>query len=630
VLLQELKRRLLEPPECLPRCAEIPRLAVSASATELMLLLEIDATAAVALPLPGAADGWLPLELSLDGTPLPNLRRGGDGVLLAPVPAGRHRLALSGPLPGAGRSGADQVEIPLPLRPRLVEARVAAPWQLEGVDADGRPGEQLRLLREAPAAASGPAETFDEPGVLPPLLQVTRTLRLGLDWSVSTEVARLSPAPPPVTLRVPLIPGEAVNTPGLHVDDARVLVSLPPGRTKLAWSSTLTPVDRLTLTAATDPRLTEVWRLEVSPVWHLSTSGLAAVQNLGAADRWLPTWRPWPGERLELALSRPAGVPGPTLTLDRSLYRAQPGRRGTDAALELRLRSSQGGRHRILLPAGAELTRFTVDGQQRPLALQDRSLDLPLVPGSQAIELGWREPTVLTAAYRPAAVALGTAGVNATTRVELGRDRWLVWTGGPGIGPAVLFWGLLVVLAMAAAVLARSRLTPLGFTGWLLLGVGLSQAGVWVAALVTLWLFALGLRRRLGEHTPPVWFNLAQVGLALLSVIALTALVLAVEQGLLGDPSMQVAGNDSTATSLNWYQDRHGPRTAAVSVISVPIWVYRALMLAWALWLAWRLLDWLRWGWQGFAEPALWRRSEGRRTKRGTAAADGDLSVDLD
>ena len=61
---------------------------------------------------------------------------------------------------------------------------------------------------------------------------------------------------------------------------------------------------------------------------------------------------------------------------------------------------------------------------------------------------------------------------------------------------------------------------------------------------------------------------------------------------------------------LNWYQDRGGPGLPQVSVISVPMWVYRALMLAWALWLALRLLDWLRWGWEGFSQPVLWRGAE--------------------
>lgn len=602
-LLRELKERLLKPPECLPRCAEIPRMGVVVSGDALRLLLEVDAAAAVALPLPGSADGWQATEMRWNGASLPGLRRDTDGALLTPLPAGRHRLMLSGPLPDT-----EQVDIPLPLRPRQVTARIAAPWQLEGVDADGRPGDQLRLVRGRPAAASDGEEEKNQARALPALLRVTRELRLGLDWTLETRVERLSPAEAAISLRLPLVPGEAVTTPGRQVANGRLLVSLPPGRQRMRWSSTLEPVDRLTLTAATDPRLTEVWRLQVSPIWHLEASGVPAVQNLGAAERWLPTWRPWPGERLVLEFARPAGVAGPTLTLDRSVYRVTPGRRATDASLELGLRSSQGGRHAIRLPAGAELLRFTVDGEARPLALQGRTLELPLVPGRQEVSVAWRVPTPLRDVYRPASLELGTPGVNARTQVELGRDRWLLWTAGPGIGPAVLFWGLLIVLALAAAVLARSPLTPLGFTSWLLLGVGLSQAGAWAGALVILWLFALGLRRRLGEDGPPWQFNLAQVGLALLSVVALAALIGAVQQGLLGDPAMQVAGNGSSASSLNWYLDRHAPQTAPVTVVSAPIWVYRALMLAWALWLAWRLLDWLRWGWRGFTEPTLWRQ----------------------
>ena len=594
-LLTDLKQRLLEPPECLPRCAEIPRLVLDASATELRLLLAVDAAAAVALPVPGSRDGWSPTIVELDGQPRDGLRSGDNGGLVASVPAGRHLLLLVGPLPRV-----DQVDLPLPLQPRLLEATLDPAWQLEGVAADGRPGDQLRLLRQRRAASAGAdADPAQDQGSLPPLLRVIRTLRFGLDWTVVSEVERLSPASAPVTLRVPLIPGEAVNSPGLQVDGGRILVSLPPGSRRMGWSSSLQAVDRLSLTAADDPRLSEEWRLEVSPLWHLTAEGVPPVQNLDASAKWLPTWRPWPGETLQLALSRPIGVPGPTLTLDRSRYQVTPGRRASEARLELDLRSSQGGRHRIQLPADAELTAYTVDGQQRPLALQDGALDLPLTPGSQQIVIGWREPTRLQTLFRPAAVQLGTPGVNADTVIQLGRARWVLWTSGPGIGPAVQFWGLLAVLAIFAAVLSRSRLTPLGFVDWLLLGIGLSQVGVWVGGLVAIWLFALGLRRRLDPGMAAWRFNLTQLGLVVLSIAALLALLVALQQGLLGSPEMQIAGNGSTATSLNWYLDRQAPETATVTVVSAPIWAYRALMLIWALWLAWRLLGWLRWGWQG-------------------------------
>ena len=631
-LLDELRQRLLEPPDCLPRCGEIPRALVEVGDEALRLSLVVDALEPVALPVPGTAEGWSPDTVALDGAPLDVLRRTADGTLLAPVPTGRHLLVLTGPVPSSG-----QLDIPLPLRPHQLEAQLQPPWQLEGVGADGRPGDQLRLLRPPAETADGSGTGADagvdaNAGALPPLLRISRELRFGLDWTVETRAERLSPPVGPVALPVPLLPGEAVNTPGLQVNDGRLLVSLPPGRDAIRWTSMLPPVDRLTLRATDDPRLTEVWRLAVSPLWHLDTEGIAPVQNLSAADRWLPTWRPWPGERLELMLTRPVGVPGPTLTLDRSNLTLTPGRRATDATLEITLRSSQGGRHRILLPEGAELTRYTVDGQPRPLSLQGRALDLPLVPGSQRIQLDWRAPGGLSSLYRPAALDLGTPGVNADTRVLLGADRWLLWASGPGVGPAVLFWGLLIVLALLAVILGRSRLTPLGWLDWLLLGVGLSQVTPWLAVLVVLWLFALGLRRRLGADTPRWRFNLAQAGLVLLSAAALWALLVAVQQGLLGSPEMQVAGNGSSATSLHWYLDREPAATSPVTVVSTSIWGYRGLMLAWALWLAWRLLGWLRWGWQGFAEPELWRPGPPRPAKKPTPeepASGHQLSVDL-
>jgi hypothetical protein len=151
---------------------------------------------------------------------------------------------------------------------------------------------------------------------------------------------------------------------------------------------------------------------------------------------------------------------------------------------------------------------------------------------------------------------------------------------------------------------------------WLLLGLGLSQAGVWSGLLVVGWLFALGLRARLDRDLPPWRFNLLQTGLMLLSLSALAALVAAVHQGLLGPPEMQIAGNGSTAGRLGWYQDRSGPELPQVWVISVPIWVYRVLMLAWALWLTLRLIGWLRWGWKGLASPVLWREVRLRLPRR--------------
>jgi hypothetical protein len=100
-------------------------------------------------------------------------------------------------------------------------------------------------------------------------------------------------------------------------------------------------------------------------------------------------------------------------------------------------------------------------------------------------------------------------------------------------------------------------------------------------------------------------------------------LVVALQQGLLGLPEMQIAGNGSTSTILRWYQDRSGPLLPQAWVVSVPILIYRGLMLAWALWLAFRLLGWLRWGWQGMSEPVLWREVRLELPRRGKSSHVG-------
>ena len=42
--------------------------------------------------------------------------------------------------------------------------------------------------------------------------------------------------------------------------------------------------------------------------------------------------------------------------------------------------------------------------------------------------------------------------------------------------------------------------------------------------------------------------------------------------------------------------------------ISVPLLVYRVAMLLWALWIAFALLRWLRWGFRAFIQGGLWRK----------------------
>ena len=237
---------------------------------------------------------------------------------------------------------------------------------------------------------------------------------------------------------------------------------------------------------------------------------------------------------------------------------------------------------------------------------------MTLRPGSQEWELGWREPRGATTwLYRTPAIDLGMPSVNAEITLTPSPGRWTLLAGGPRLGPAVLFWPLLAVFAGVAVALGRfstaTNWTPLGTRQWMLLGVGLTQLSVGGAALVASWLLALGWRRRSGTDVPGLWFDAVQVGLVVFTGIALLTLFVAIQQGLLGAPEMQIAGNGSHAGMLQWYQDRAGPLLPEPWLVSVPMLAYRAAMLGWALWLALRLVGWLRWGWESFSAGELWR-----------------------
>ncbi len=607
-LLNELKARLLAPPDCHPQCAEIPRLALTASPQALRLDLEIDAQERVGIPLPAQAGQWLPSRVEIDGQPAQALMRGDGGHPWILVEAGRHRVSLAGALPAR-----DRIALPLPLKPRHVTA-ASAGWRVSGIGDNGVPEVQLQLIRETIADGGVGAALEESPPsmALPPFLEVERTLLLGLSWRVETRLRRLTPADAPVRVEIPLMPGEAVLTPGLKVTDGRLTANLPAGQDELIWESKLEPRDLLTLTAPATLDWNEIWRLDASPIWHVEFEGLAPVHHQGPAGQWRPEWRPWAGETLSLDISRPTGAPGASLTLDASELRLRPGDRSTEASLKLILRASRGGRQPVTLPEGAELQSVTLDGVAQPIRLEEGLVLLPVHPGTQEAVLTWIQDTGIGTQLRGPEIGLGAASVNATTRIELGQDRWVLWLGGPSLGPAVLFWSLIPLIVLVAIGLGRLRLSPASPWQWGLLLLGLSQAPPMGAIVVAGWLLALAWRGAKGQGLSNGAFNAVQIGLVLLSLQALSVLGAAVAEGLLGQPAMQISGNGSIATHLVWYQDRSADTLPQPWVISVPLWVYRILMLAWALWLANSLLNWLRWGWGCFTADGLWRKSSRR------------------
>jgi hypothetical protein len=599
-LIKELREKLLAPPDCLPRCADISRLRILASPNSLQLRLEAHADADTAIPLPCGAQQWLPNQVLVDGAPAAGLLRDGSGGLWLQLAKGVHQVTMEGSL-----AARDTVQLPFPLRPRHVDAELQG-FTLDGLGADGEPRESVLLTRVSRHSGS----TAEEPaGGLPPFVRVERTLQLGLSWQIETRVSRAGPSSAPVLVAVPLLEGESVTQGEVPVEKGAALVNLGPQTNEFVFGSALKEQAALVLHAPAASAQIQVWRLNLGPQWHATLGGIPVVSQLDEGARWLPEWHPWPGEKVTLALEKPAGTDGQTLTLDGSALTVAPGIRATDSTLTMRLRASRGGQQLVRLPEGAVLQRVEIDGQTQPIRLEGREIKLPIHPGTQTVSTVWREPRGMGTRFTTSAIDVGTRGVNGSLEVSLPEGRWLLFVGGPRLGPAVLIWGVVIALALIAYGLARVPLTPLGTGHWFLLALGLTQAPLQIGVIIAGWFFFSGLRKRFSaEFVKSGLFHLGQITLAVWTIAALVSLFVAVERGLLGHPDMQVAGNGSSNLLLRWYQDRTMAVLPTAWVISIPLLAYRVLMLAWALWLAYSLITWLRWGWECFSKGGYWRK----------------------
>ncbi len=610
-MLQELHDRLLAPPVCGEECASIDTCVFAFDGELFSLELTVHASTETAVPLPGGNRTFS--AIFVDDKPATGLRSD-DGTLLVHLSAGIHHVRMEKDL-----HDISDFNLIFPLLPHRAQAQPSH-WSITGIHPDGTMAKQInvRKIEDHPTTNSKgdrDRETSKEL-TLPPFFQVIRTLHLGLKWTVDTRVVRKSRGNI-ITAEVPIISGERPTTEPLYITKNKVQVNLGAQETEFSWHSVLPQNKSLTLSAPTTSDWVEIWYLDISPIWHVVVSGIPEVSQTNSAGLRFPEYRPYPGESMAMTITRPEGIPGPTMTIDSSRLSIQPGLRATDCTLHLNLHASRGTDHIITLPNDVELLKVAINNKEYQLQPSAGKITLPIQPGKQQVEIDWRSKEGLyTKSFSPK-VDLGVSSVNASIHMDVPLSRWILLTGGPRIGPAVLFWGELLVIILLSFFLGRIRFIELTTIQWLLLGIGLSQVSVVYGALVVGWLFLLGLRKQKGETlTSPIAFNLLQIVLVAATVLACFSLLYAVQKGLLGYPDMQIGGNGSHGRSLIWYQDRNTPSLPQAWIVSVPLFVYRCLMLAWALWLAFSLMKWLRWGWTCFTTGGIWHKSPlGSETK---------------
>jgi hypothetical protein len=596
-LLAELAKRLTAPPVCAPNCVSVARASIDASGSRIVFEAEVHLGARSAFRMPGPASTWLPNVITVDGKPHGAIALAADGFALLRLDEGVHRVRLEGFAPPG-----ESLTLAFGDHPKHLTVR-ARGWEVDGLRDNGRADSSIQLRRKLAGqeGAMGQPESVR----LQPWFEVRRTIGIGVRWTVYTIVRRLSPSSVVDVVRIPLLSGEEVTKADAIVEDGHIVITVPRGETQVSWSSSLEPRAELSLDAPRDVRWSEVWELSCGPIYRCQHRGLPPTMHF-QSGLWQPLFRPWPGEQLQLTFDRPPAAEGSVLTIDSLTLETNPGLRRTQSKLTATVRSSSGGVHAWTLPEGAEVQSVTIDGSPGSLQTQANELRTTLRPGVQQVEFAFQQEGGLETWFRTPQVGLGAPAVNARVRVNVPDDRWLLWTRGPAWGAVVLFWPYLLLALLVAVLLSRVPQSPLRVWDWLLLSLGFVTLPVWVAVPVVAWFFALQQRSQASD-LPRRAFNVRQVLLAGLSILALSCFYAAVHNGLLVRPDMQVAGAGSYGSTLEWYIDRSSNDLPPTVILSLSIWVWRLLMLAWSLWLAFRLVGWLKWAWSAFSTSGRWK-----------------------
>ena len=608
-ILEEIKQRYLAPPACLPSCSNLEIAGVSSAKDELELelTLHVDTqddegvVSRFGAPLPIIEPLVLPFSAVLDGEQQPLLREGAD-ELWVPLDRGIHKLQLRYDL-----SGLDRIEIYFENAPARVVTGKLDGWSFISHPDTARSLSSLSLKRESPAMQekTKPEEEWEgTEATLTPYARVSRYLEFTREPTIETTVTRLrNSAEGPIEIVLPLLEGEIVTDEWVENDGTQMKIGLNAYGDIVRVQSMLQPSQlAFSMTAPVNVNWSESWGVQQSDYWNASFEGLDPVKSEGPVT----LFRPRPGESLTITLSQPQPADGNSITFTYVRLHTSVSGRYRVSILTLDVLASLGDTVKILLPDGAQVKHIAVNDSTRPVP-QSNEVSLPIDPGEGQLRVEWIDQNSLGASFRGPGVEVSAPLRNVHNSVFFPPNRWVLLIGGPGMGPGILTWGIVLIVVVVSIALTRIANFPLRPVDAVLLSLGVTLVNLEIALLLAIWFLAIWYRR---AHPPDQAqrgrYIATQCLFALLSVVTIFALVLTVPRALLGQPQMEVFGLGSSAHEFFWFNDQTDGTLPVPWIFSLPLWVYHLLMVGWGFWLAFALVRWVRTAWAAISQPILW------------------------
>ena len=590
-LLDELRKRLTQPPACAPFCASLVKTQVEAREDSLILSYRVDSQTSTGWALPEVQGADI-LDVRVNGRPgwwlAPNTLRvePGQTQILVRYQATSQQLHVQ---PGS-----------TPLEQTL---------QLQGWAQEGSSDGSLTLVRQTLSQTTNTTtRQLPEEASVAGFVQVTRTFAIDSTTLVATTIHRIA-GKGAITVTIPRIPGEQSLDETLEQTTAGWQATLPANQTTRQWTSQIKlPGDgKLTLTPLAASQGVETWEFAKQSGWSLMFEGIPETVSQTAGVR---TILPLAGEVLHLQAARLPLAQGEQQRIDSVDLTSRAGDGRATHNLVIELFSAQASDYTLRLPPKSEVISITANDETLSLPLRDNALTVPVQRGSTRIAVEFRG-RIHNALFQSPGVDLMAPANNIRYRMTSEDDRWILATFGTGAGTAVLYWSYLVVMLFVAYGLSRipGNLFSLRTAVLLVLGFSTLPGTIfWLACLVG-WIIWVAWRERSGaQRLSYQQFNLQQVVLAAFTMITLLNVTVVIGQGLLGaHPDMMLQSPPGLAT-LEWWRDRAPSGTLeGPLVVSAPLWLYQALLLAWALWFASWLLNAVRKALTAWTQGGYWR-----------------------
>jgi hypothetical protein len=570
-LLNELEMRLTEKGSCGSGCVSVQQGNLKIDNETVIIELVVDAAETAVIQLPGNRMSWFAEKVTINGDDASALSGTVEGGLLAVIPQGHNRVVLVGRI--SGNRG--EIQFPLLVNNMTISSDQ---WLISGVVNGKIPGGAVKVERtekNTVAVAVQKGNSHSDRSL--PFVEVTRYITLDKEWGVTTIVRRISPESDPFSLQIPLLANESVISSTVSDPIGLITVYMTKDQQAFTWHSTLKTAPEIVLEVPVQEKWVEIWSLDPSPRWHVETSGLIQIKQDAELSAALQVWNPLPGEKVVLKIQRPEPVLGTTLTIRSASLSFRPGKKTSENNLKLSVLSSQADRLQLKIPPNSVLEGVTIDGASQIVTLNGGLLSVPVHPGTQVLEMNWKSKESLKVLTKTPIVDCGINISNLKLECTVPNDRWILFAGGPMIGPALLFWAILIVLLMISIGLGQIKSLPLRWYHWFLLSAGMSTVDNVGGVLVVAWFLLFASRAKISSENR--FFNSWQIGCIILTTAAIGSLIVTIPMGLLSTPDMQVSGNYSSNYLLKWYEDISDAVFPQGFFFSLPIWVYRTLML---------------------------------------------------